>query len=126
MGADVVKKTEGSTEAPRWPGVEVPPGSESRACTQWGSPGTWEGLPPPHETRERGKRVKKTPGLRRLRLAGDGSKRNERTERYRQAKATKCGGKDGRQSERPVVLAKPGNRPTGTRWREGDAGSRNV
>ena len=33
----------------------------------------------------------------------------KRKERYRQAKATKCGGKGGRQSERPVVLMKPGN-----------------
>ena len=42
MGADVVEKAEGSTKVPRWPGAEVPPGSESRACPQRGSPGTWE------------------------------------------------------------------------------------
>ncbi len=54
VGADVVEKTEGSTEVPRWPGAEVPPGSESRACPQRGSPGTWEALPPPQETRIEG------------------------------------------------------------------------
>jgi len=34
MGADVVRGAEGSTEAPKWPGVEVPSGSESRAWAQ--------------------------------------------------------------------------------------------
>jgi hypothetical protein len=46
------------------PGTEVPPGSETRACTQKGSPGTWEapwlprwptavgaGVPPNEETK---------------------------------------------------------------------------
>ncbi len=51
---------------------------------------------------------------------------HERNERYRQAKATKCGGMDGRESERPTVPVKPGNQPAGTRWREGGAGLRTV
>ena len=42
VGADVLKTAEGSTEALRRPGAEVPPESESRACAQWGFPGTWE------------------------------------------------------------------------------------
>ncbi len=67
----------------------------------------------------------KTPGLRRRRSAVDGSE-DTSAQRYRQAKATKCGGMDGRESERPTVPVKPGNRPAGTRWREGDAGLRNV
>src|SRR5262249_52953786 len=46
--------------------------------------------------------------------------------RDRQAKATKGGGMGGRESERPTVPVKPGNRPAGTRWREGDAGLRTV
>jgi len=53
-------------------------------------------------------RKRQTPGLRRLRSAADGSE-HERKERYRQTKATKCGGKGGRQSERLAVLWKPGN-----------------
>src|SRR5216684_3441169 len=51
VGADVVVAAEGSTEASRWPGAEVPPGSKSRACAQWGSPGTWESLPSPRGDR---------------------------------------------------------------------------
>ena len=49
MGADAVGLVEGSTDTPQWPGVNVPPGSESRACPHEGSPGTWEALvvPPP-------------------------------------------------------------------------------
>src|SRR5262249_13339519 len=35
--------------------------------------------------------------------------KHERKERYRQAKATKCGGMGGRESERPTVPKKPGN-----------------
>jgi hypothetical protein len=68
----------------------------------------------------------KSPGLQRWRSAVDGSENRERNERYRQAKATKHGGMDGRESERPTVPVKPGNRPAGTRWREGDAGLRTV
>ena len=40
---------------------------------------------------------------------------------YRQAKETKCGEKDGRESERFIVPASRGNRPEGTPGREGDA-----
>jgi len=29
-------------EMPQWLGIEVPPGSESRACAHEGFPGTWE------------------------------------------------------------------------------------
>ena len=43
------------------------------------------------------------------------------TVRYRGAKATKRRGMGGEESERFVVPAKPGNRPIGTRWREGGA-----
>jgi len=44
VGADAVGIAEGSTDTPPWPGVKVPPGSKSRACPSWGSPGTWEAL----------------------------------------------------------------------------------
>ena len=54
--ADTVEFVEGNTEAPRgvMPSVEVSPGSESRACTLWGSLGTWEALPPPSTMSGRG------------------------------------------------------------------------
>ncbi len=40
---------------------------------------------------------------------------------YRQAKETKRGETDGRESERLIVSTKRGNRPSWTPWREGDA-----
>ena len=40
---------------------------------------------------------------------------------YRQAKATKRGEKDGRESERPIGSTRRGNRPSWTPWREGAA-----
>ena len=52
--------------------------------------------------------------------------KDERKERYRQAKATKCGGMDDRESERLVLPLKLGNRPAGTQVREGGAGLRSV
>lgn len=41
---------EGRMEMPQWLGIEVPPGSESRACAHEGFPGTWEArcFPPPN------------------------------------------------------------------------------
>lgn len=44
MGADVFRIAEGRTDTPHRPGVNVPPGSKSRACPHRGSPGTWEAL----------------------------------------------------------------------------------
>ena len=47
-----------------------------------------------------------------------------RTQRwYRRVKATKRGETGGRESERPIVPTKSGNRPSWTRRREGDAAS---
>ena len=53
-------------------------------------------------------------------LAAAGSKHG-RKRWYRQAKATKRGETDGRESERPIVPSRPGNHSEGTRRREGDA-----
>jgi len=102
---------EGSTEAPRWPGVEVPPGSESKAWHVRSGVPQEPGRPCRLRTlnRNEGKPVDTNP------LACGGRARPatganvERKERYRQAKATKCGGMDGRESERLVVPMKPGN-----------------
>ena len=41
--------------------------------------------------------------------------------RYRQAKETKCGEMDGKESEHLVLLMIQGNHPEGTQGREGDA-----
>src|SRR5271166_3832214 len=50
----------------------------------------------------------------------DGDER--RTKRwYRQAKETKCGEKDGKESECPIVASKRGNGPSRTPWSKGDA-----
>jgi hypothetical protein len=48
--------------------------------------------------------------------AGGDEKRTKR--RYRQAKATKRGETDGRESQHPVVPTKQGNHTEGTLWRE--------
>ena len=40
---------------------------------------------------------------------------------YRQAKETKCGEKDGKESECPIVASKRGNGPYRTPWSEGGA-----
>src|ERR1700731_4343568 len=81
VGADVVKIAEGSTDAPRWPGAEVPPGSESRACTQWGSPGTWEALPPPQRPGTRGDREQENPWPAVEALGRRRERKEERSER---------------------------------------------
>jgi len=48
---------------------------------------------------------------------------NKRAQRrYRQTKATKCGGMGGRKSQLLIVPMKQGNQPKGTLWREGGAG----
>ena len=40
---------------------------------------------------------------------------------YRQAKETKCGETDGKESQCPIVVMKRGNGPSRTRWSEGGA-----
>ena len=100
----------------------APPGSTSMACTHRDPPGTWETLPFPLEPTRSGVRETQPqlPRRRASRLAGIEPRS---TEWYRQAKATKCGGRNDRESESPIVPTKPGNPPQGTRWREGGAGS---
>ena len=54
------------------------------------------------------------------------AERKQAQDRYRQAKATKCGGTDGGKSEHRIVLWKRGNPdPWETPWKEGDAESWN-
>ena len=47
--------------------------------------------------------------------------RTETNRWYRQAKETKCGEKDGKESQCPIVALKRGNGPSRTPWSEGGA-----
>jgi hypothetical protein len=112
----------GHTGAPLGRGAEVPPGSESTAYAQkWGP--QEPGRPGRLLLRTGSGRRNKGPGSR-----GTGVRVRESEARaqrgYRQAKATKRGGTDDRESERLTVPTKPGNSLQGTRPREGGAGSR--
>lgn len=72
--ADVVCLTEGSTPRTALAMVRVaPPGSKSRACLHWGSPGTWEGLSSPLEDGRAGDRRDRTPGRRSRAQRSEGS-----------------------------------------------------
>jgi hypothetical protein len=126
VGADVVIMAEGSTEAPRWAGAEVPPGSKSRACAQQGSPGTWESLSSPRGNRHEGQPVYTKS------LAHGGSARPptgakyEREEWYCQAKDNEVR-RDGRQAVgTPRTTDEAGELTRRTRWREGGVGLRDV
>src|SRR5262245_25071820 len=74
----------------------LPASTEHEQTDNWGSPGTCESLSFPQRTPGRRYRVNNSRLRRRTRPPG--SEKNERTRRYRQAKATKCGGTDGRKS----------------------------
>ena len=104
--------------------AEVPPGSESRACTHRGSPGTWEILSSPSLWRPGGTPGHQMPRPTSAALAAGGSETTSAAW-YRRAKATKRGGKGGRESEHLRSTGEAGEPAPGTRWREGDAGTRN-
>jgi hypothetical protein len=53
---------------------------------------------------------------------GDGGNKTRVQPGYRQAKATKCGGTGGGESERPILLVTRGNRPEGPRRGKGAPG----
>ena len=89
----------------------IPPGSENMAKAHEGSLGTWETRPSPPMTSGSGTGIT-NPRSPRLRVGG----RWEQTPAqrwYRQAKATKRGERDGRESERLVVPWRPGNHSEG-------------
>src|SRR3990167_7959090 len=101
---------EGRMEMPQWLGIEVPPGSESRACTHEGFPGTWETrcVPPPNTGTERPE--PNFPGLRRRGRSAAGATQSTRWG-YGGATRKEHRRKRQRESERCVVPPKPGNRP---------------
>ena len=104
-------------------GCLVTPGSENMANDHEGPPGTWETLPSP---------LSKPAGAPAYQLQDDpvtscpGSRGTKlgRKRWYRQAKATKCGEMDGRESERLIVALTQGHGPSRTLPSEGDAASR--
>ena len=98
----------------------VTPGSENRANDHKGSPGN---LGDPVVSIEQGRREHRQTNSRMIHGPRPGPRgTNNGTKRwYRQAKETKCGEKDGRESERLIVPPSRGNHPEGTPGREGDA-----
>jgi len=99
--------------------TRVPPGSESRACMHWGSPGTWETLSSPPRIAEWRSR-RSPPGLVWRRLVGHRSEQSS-AQRYPRVKATKPEETGDRESERSIVPTSRGNLPQGTLKREGSA-----
>src|SRR2546427_8431655 len=97
------------------------PGVEERGERARVRSGTWEAPLSPWNRCRRGNRRTKGPGSRPQApatvRANDG-----RQPRYRRAKATKRGGKEGRESERPGSTDEAGEPTRGTPWREGGAG----
>lgn len=92
VGADAFGGAEGTTTARRErPSLRWPHRGRRAGRVSKGRPGTWETSPPP---RRSGTRMPRT---------------------------TKAAGMGVEESEHLVVPRKPGNRPDGTRWREGDA-----
>jgi hypothetical protein len=49
VGADAVMVRGRQNVVAEWPGQDIPPGSETRACLHVGRPGTWEALPSPRQ-----------------------------------------------------------------------------
>ena len=87
-------------------------GVEEQGMCTGGPPGTWEALPFPPENVVGEATTQITPAQ------GGGADLPGRDEQpstgwYRQAKATKRGGRKGRDSEQPVVAEKAGNQPVG-------------
>ena len=87
----------------------VPPGSENMANDHEGSPGTWETLPSPSkcrpETRLTNSRWNHGP----VSWAVGDERGTQRW--YRQAKETKCGERDVRESQHLIVPLQRGNQP---------------
>ncbi len=118
--ADVVVKTEGRIDTPREAGREELAGVEERGMHAWGLPRNLGGLiVSVRESREGHPVEQPRPGGGALAVPGSEGRARAR---YRQAKGTKRGGRDGQESEHSVVPAKRGNPPQGTPWRERGAG----
>ena len=121
--ADVVRKTEGRIDAPKQAGREELAGVEERGMHTSGLPRNLGGLVVSVRKSREGHPVEQPrPGGGALAVPGSEGRAHAR---YRQAKETKRGGRDGQESEHSVVPVKRGNSLQGTPWREGGAGSWN-
>ena len=121
--ADVVRKTEGRIDAPKQAGREELAGVEERGMHTSGLPRNLGGLVVSVRKSREGHPVEQPrPGGGALAVPGSEGRAHAR---YRQAKETKRGGRDGQESEHSVVPVKRGNSLQGTPWREGGAGSGN-
>jgi len=121
--ADVVRKTEGRIDTPQEAGREELAGVEERGMHTSGLPRNLGGLVVSVRKSREGHPVEQPrPGGGALAVPGSEGRAHAR---YRQAKETKRGGRDGQESEHSVVPVKRGNSLQGTPWREGGAGSGN-
>jgi hypothetical protein len=121
--ADAVIAAEGSTEAPQRPGAEAPPGSEARARARraFQEPGRSSALLAEEGDRDDSLNNDPARASRARELGspfGRGDTKTGAQTRYRQAKATKRGGKERWKSEPPIVPMRMGNSTTRTQWRE--------
>jgi hypothetical protein len=89
----------------------VPPGSESRANGQEGSPGTWEILTVSRRRPVQEQPVQQTPGRSADLASGVGRGQIADDPRYRQAKETERGETTVRKSQHFIVPMKQGNHP---------------
>jgi len=121
--ADVVRYTEGRVDTPSRAGREELAGVRERGMHISGFPRNLGDLVVSVLDHGVGHPLSK-PRPREAALVLPGSERRAQA-RYRQAKATKCGGTGGQESEHSIVPGKRGNPPQGTPWREGGAGSWN-
>ncbi len=97
-------------------------GQRARHKSTGDPPGTWEALSSPPKTitgEDSGRPKIQARGRGRPQTAGAKARTYRR---YHPPKATEPDGRGGRESESLVVPVKPGNRPDGTRWREGAPG----
>jgi hypothetical protein len=124
-GADVLKLAEGSMGRSLGLGRFIPPGSESRARTQEGSPGTWEVRRFPSQHPGAGEPGEQPPRPALACSAASGAK-HEHSGGKASATTKKCWQTRRRKSELLVVPLKPGNRPTGPGGGKGQSGVETV
>ncbi len=98
-------------------------GVEEQGMRATGPPGTWEALSFPPKRPGRGPGTQ-SPGPRAACSPPSTGANSGAPRWYHQAKATKCGGMNDRESDPLIVPMKPGNSPERTRWREGEVGER--
>src|ERR1019366_5853871 len=126
--ADAVVMAEGNTEVPQRPGTKAPPGSKTGARMRRFPRNLGDPALSSSGNGGRGDSNNNDPARAgSVRPYGSPTRfMKARTRmRYRQAKATKRGGKERWKSEPPIVPMKLGNSTTRTQWREEAAEAEN-